>query len=431
MTKVNLLRLKFANILSFKDEQEIFFTAESKYTNTSTSYIRNEKAIGEDLITPVTAFYGANASGKSNILYMLAIILRSFLGKPYQKFSMDNYRPFGLHDETMNKPSLLEIDFCVDEFRYILSITFDKTGILEEQLYEYQQKAKKIIYRREKAKLTKFNKDIISKYDLQYTEDTLSKRPDILVLDILDTKGITYIRPILLAVTIISKTAFGVPQRKDFFNEFAEEMLKNKTLKEKFVKFMQYADLGITDVIIEKISSPHPDAIVSSEQGIVSGPYTVYKMSFEHKGANGKKYLLDLNSESEGTRQFVTFMRYFIPALIEGGIFFIDEIDKNIHSMMLAKLIEMFNNPNINKGGAQLIFNTHDTSILKSDILKRDEIWFVEKNEEGCSEVYPLTEFKSIREGFNYEKGYLEGRFGAIPYLGDIKELEAILNAKE
>ena len=107
----------------------------------------------------------------------------------------------------------------------------------------YQQKAKKIIYRREKAKLTKFNKDIISKYDLQYTEDTLSKRPDILVLDILDTKGITYIRPILLAVTIISKTAFGVPQRKDFFNEFAEEMLKNKTLKEKFVKFMQYADL--------------------------------------------------------------------------------------------------------------------------------------------------------------------------------------------
>ena len=71
------------------------------------------------------------------------------------------------------------------------------------------------------------------------------------------------------------------------------------------------------------------------------------------------------------------------------------------------------------------------TSILKSDILKRDEIWFVEKNEEGCSEVYPLTEFKSIREGFNYEKGYLEGRFGAIPYLGDIKELEAILNAKE
>ena len=119
MTKVNLLRLKFANILSFKDEQEIFFTAESKYTNTSTSYIRNEKAIGEDLITPVAAFYGANASGKSNILYMLAIILRSFLGKPYQKFSMDNYRPFGLHDETMNKPSLLEIDFCVDEFRYI------------------------------------------------------------------------------------------------------------------------------------------------------------------------------------------------------------------------------------------------------------------------------------------------------------------------
>ena len=431
MTKVNLLRLRFANILSFKDEQEIFFTAESKYTNTPTNYIRNEKAIDEVLITPVTAFYGANASGKSNIFYVLGYILRSFLGKPYQKFSMDNYRPFNLHDETINEPSFLEIDFCIDALRYILSLTFDKSGILKEQLNEYQLKSKKVIYSRENNKLIKFNKDIISKFDLQFTEDTLSKRPDILVLDILDTKGLAYIHSILSAVTIISKTAFGFPPTKDFFNSFAEEMLNNKQLKEKFVKFMQYADLGITDVYIEKVSSPHPDAIVLSETGTgtVPGPYTIYKMSFEHKGKDGKKYLLDLNSESEGTRQFVTFMRYFIPGLLDGGIFFIDEIDKNIHSMMLAKLIEIFNNPNINKGGAQLIFNTHDTSILKSDILKRDEIWFVEKNEEGCSEVYPLTEFKAIREGFNYEKGYLEGRFGAIPYLGDIKELEAILNA--
>ena len=430
MTKVNLLRLKFANILSFKDEQEIFFTAESKYTNTPTNYIRNEKAIGEEMITPVTAFYGANASGKSNILYLLAVIMRSFVGKPYQKFSMNNYKPFCLHDETLKKPSFLELDFCVDELRYILSISFDKTGVLTEELHEYQLKSKKLIYSRENYKLTRFNKEIISKFDIQYAENTLKQRPDILALDILDTKGVTHLHSVLYAVNVISSTAFGIPQRIDYFQEFAAEMLKDKALREIFVQFMQYADLGITDVYIEKISSPHPDAIVMSDKGIVSGPYTVYKLSFEHKGSNGKKYVMDLNNESQGTRQFVTYMRYFIPGLMTGGIFIIDEIDKNIHSMMLAKLIEMFNNPKINKGGAQLIFNTHDTSILKSDILKRDEIWFVEKNEEGCSEVYPLTEFKAIREGFNYEKGYLEGRFGAIPYLGDIKELEAILNAK-
>ena len=431
MTKINLLRLKFANILSFKDEQEIFFTAESKYTNTSTNYIRNEKAIGEDMITPVTAFYGANASGKSNILYLLAVIIRSFIGKTYKKFSMDNYKPFCLNDETLNKPSFLELDFCVDELRYILSITFDKTGVLTEELHEYKLKSKKLIYSRKNNKLTKYNKEIISKFDVQYTEDTLKQRPDILALDILDTKGVTYLHSVLYALIIISSTAFGIPQRPDFFQEFAAEMMKDKALKEIFVQFMQYADLGITDVIIEKFSSPHPDAIVMSDNEIVSGPYTVHKLSFEHRGFDGKKYVMDLNNESQGTRQFITYMRYFIPGLMTGGIFIIDEIDKNIHSMMLAKLIEMFNNPNINKGGAQLIFNTHDTSILKSDILKRDEIWFVEKNEEGCSEVYPLTEFKAIREGFNYEKGYLEGRFGAIPYLGDIKELEAILNAKD
>ena len=156
-----------------------------------------------------------------------------------------------------------------------------------------------------------------------------------------------------------------------------------------------------------------------------------YRILFEHQGKDGKIYDMSMDDESAGTSQFTKYLITFIPSLLEGGIFVVYELEENLHTMMLAKLVEMFNVPSINKGRAQLIFTTHDTSILKSDILKRDEIWFVEKNEEGCSEVYPLTEFKSIREGFNYEKGYLEGRFGAIPYLGDIKELEAILNAKE
>ena len=415
MTKVNLLRLKFANILSFKDEQEIFFTAESKYTNTPTNYIRNEKAIGKDMITPVTAFYGANASGKSNIIKILNEIVSSLLNRMDKKPSSDFYQPFALSEEVLNKPSLIEIDFSVEAKRYILSMTFDKEGILSENLVEYAQKTKNILYKREKDKLVKTDKKIISKFDTALTETSLEKRKDLLVLDILDTRGLAYIHKIFEALKEITKTTFAnIIATYLNIDDLAEKLYNSPKLLSQVIAFIKYADLGVVGL---KVLKNEPQSA------------NKYRILFEHKGKDGKLYDMPMNSESTGTNQFAKYLVTFIPSLLEGGIFVVDELEENLHPMMLAKLVEMFNVPNINKGRAQLIFTTHDTSILKSDILKRDEIWFVEKNEEGCSEVYPLTEFKSIREGFNYEKGYLEGRFGAIPYLGDIKELEAILNA--
>ena len=413
--KVNLLRLKFANILSFKDEQEIFFTAESKYTNMPTNYIRNEKAIGEEMITPVTAFYGANASGKSNIIKILNEIVSSLLNRMDKKPSSDFYQSFALSEETLNKPSLIEIDFSVEAKRYILSMTFDKEGILSENLVEYAQKTKNILYKREKDKLVKTDKKIISKFDTALTETSLEKRKDLLVLDILDTRGLAYIHKIFEALKEITKTTFAnIIATYLNIDDLAEKLYNSPKLLSQVIAFIKYADLGVVGL---KVLKNEPQSA------------NKYRILFEHKGKDGKLYDMPMNSESTGTNQFAKYLVTFIPSLLEGGIFVVDELEENLHPMMLAKLVEMFNVPNINKGRAQLIFTTHDTSILKSDILKRDEIWFVEKNEEGCSEVYPLTEFKSIREGFNYEKGYLEGRFGAIPYLGDIKELEAILNA--
>lgn len=413
--KVNLLRLKFANILSFKDEQEIFFTAESKYTNMPTNYIRNEKAIGEEMITPVTAFYGANASGKSNIIKILNEIVSSLLNRMDKKPSSDFYQPFALSEEKLNKPSLIEIDFSVEAKRYILSMTFDKEGILSENLVEYAQKTKNILYKREKDKLVKTDKKIISKFDTVLTETSLEKRKDLLVLDILDTRGLAYIHKIFEALKEITKTTFAnIIATYLNIDDLAEKLYNSPKLLSQVIAFIKYADLGVVGL---KVLKNEPQSA------------NKYRILFEHKGKDGKLYDMPMNSESTGTNQFAKYLVTFIPSLLEGGIFVVDELEENLHPMMLAKLVEMFNVPNINKGRAQLIFSTHDTSILKSDILKRDEIWFVEKNEEGCSEVYPLTEFKAIREGFNYEKGYLEGRFGAIPYLGDIKELEAILNA--
>lgn len=426
MTKVNLLRVRFANILSFKDEQEIFFTAESKYSNTSTSYIRRVNAIGDDLIAPVTAFYGANASGKSNIVKVFTDIVLPLLGKTDSKPSLDFYKPFLLDDESASKPSSIEIDFCLDDIRYILSFSFDKTGILTENLTEYQNKNKKVIYDRVESNIYKPYKEIISKFDIKYVEDSLGKRQDLLVLDILDTRGISYIHNIFEALKDICKVTFiNILETMFNMDSLAEKIYQDKSLHKKVVELIKYADLGITDIKVEEEKDSSALPFTTSPTG------KHYKINFEHIGVNNKKYELPISSESWGTGQFAKYLVMFVPILVGGGIYIIDELEEKLHPMMLAKIVEMFNNPNINIGGAQLIFTTHNTSILKSNILKRDEIWFVEKNEEGCSEVYPLTEFKAIREGFNYEKGYLEGRFGAIPYLGDINELANILEAKE
>ena len=426
MAKVNLLRVKFANILSFKDEQEIFFTAESKYSNTPTSYIRRVNAIGDDLITPVTAFYGANASGKSNIVKVFNDIVLPLLGKTDSKPSFEFYKPFLLDDESASRPSPIEIDFCLDDIRYILSFSFDKTGILTENLTEYQNKNKKVIYDRVESNIYKPYKEIISKFDIKYIEDSLGKRQDLLVLDILDTRGISYIHNIFEALKDICKVTFiNILETMFNMDSLAEKIYQDKSLHKKVVELIKYADLGITDIKVEEEKDTSTLPFTTSPTG------KHYKINFEHIGVNNKKYELPISSESWGTGQFAKYLVMFVPILVGGGIYIIDELEEKLHPMMLAKIVEMFNNPNINIGGAQLIFTTHNTSILKSNILKRDEIWFVEKNEEGCSEVYPLTEFKAIREGFNYEKGYLEGRFGAIPYLGDINELANILEAKE
>ena len=334
-----------------------------------------------------------------------------------KKPSSDFYKPFALSDETLDKPSLIELDFSLENKRYILSMTFNKEGILTENLIEYEQKEKNILYKREKGKLVKTDKNIISKFDMALTETSLQKRSDLLVLDILDTRGLAYIHKIFEALKEITKITFAnIIATYLNIDDLAEKLYNSPKLLEQVTAFIKFADMGVVGIKVLKNEPQNTNK---------------YRILFEHQGKDGKIYDMSMDDESAGTSQFTKYLITFIPSLLEGGIFVVDELEENLHTMMLAKLVEMFNVPSINKGRAQLIFTTHDTSILKSDILKRDEIWFVEKNEEGCSEVYPLTEFKSIREGFNYEKGYLEGRFGAIPYLGDIKELEAILNAKE
>ncbi len=423
MSKVNLLRIKFANILSFKDEQEIFFTADSKYTNSQDAYIKRNDILEKESITPVCVLYGANASGKSNVIKVFNEVLASLLKRGSIKKEDITRQAFLLDDTSKNNPSFLEVDFIANDTRYVFSCNFDDNEIITESLTSFVKKDKVRIYDRNKDEIKSPDK-ALTKFDIQYAKDLFEKRKDVLLLDILDTRGVEDIKKannaISEATKMIMSNILSVAIASD---DMAEALYENDELHKKVVALAKYADLGITNIIITLDDNPNRFSLSKSNKS--------YNVEFEHRGEDGKKYNLPLLSQSFGTGQFIRYLISFIPAFINGGVFIIDEMEENLHPIMLKKIIEMFNHPEINSAGAQLIFTTHNTSLLRPNVLKRDEIWLVEKNTKGCSEVYPLTDFNAVREGFNHEKGYLEGRFGAIPYLDDINNLVAVLNEKE
>jgi AAA15 family ATPase/GTPase len=145
-------------------------------------------------------------------------------------------------------------------------------------------------------------------------------------------------------------------------------------------------------------------------------------LELSHKDQNGNLVLFELEEESLGTKAMIALLTPAFKALNQGGIFIVDEIESSLHALLTLQIIKLFNHKETNPNGAQLLFTTHETHILCSNLLRRDQIWFSEKNLNGETVIAPLTDYQ-LRSTDNIQKGYLEGRFGAIPFLGDIQQL--------
>lgn len=144
--------------------------------------------------------------------------------------------------------------------------------------------------------------------------------------------------------------------------------------------------------------------------------------SIKDKNGNIVSHEFGLGQESDGTQKFFGILGPWLDALLHGYTIVIDELDMKLHTLLVKKLIEMFLDPDINKKNAQLIFTTHDTNLLDSDLLRRDQIWFAEKKEDKSTDLYSLYDFGGVRKNISIEKGYLQGKYGGIPVLkGDWK----------
>lgn len=401
-----ILEFSVKNFLSFKEKVTF-----SMIANSNKELNDNYVEIGGNKVLKSAAVYGANASGKSNlfkILTLVVLMLRS-------SNSVDiNAKlpliPFKLDKGSVNKPSEFEIKFILDETRYVYGFIADKDKIYDEYLYYYPNGRETKI----------FDRTNINEYS--YTQK------DEKILREIETKNAQ--NKFFLATA----TNWNFDKTKAAYNFLTNgigtcnnlEILKNMAykmyetnpdyLKDFAIDFLQKADFNIEDYQISQIDVPGEflTAIPEFITKTLPDKPKAYQVLFKHK--NSDNYL-SIDEESLGTQMIFAFIPFLADSLKNKKVLIIDELDKSLHSFLVQYIVEIFNDAEINKNGSQLIFNTHDTNLLDLNILRRDQIWFTEKNSEtGESDLYSLSDF-SVRKQENVEKGYMLGRYCAVPFI--------------
>lgn len=413
-----LIQFSFKNYKSFRDEATLDLSA-TKMTEFSERVV----TVGSEKILPVAAIYGANASGKSNIYnaieYMSDYVVNSFkYGDEDEKFENFKPTPFLFDSKSANAESSFEVYFTLPgdrtEKTYNYGFCVNKEGVTEEWLNSKSKTARRysaVFYRgasNADMDLSGFPKN--SRDNIQVA---LEKQVLIISLGAkLKIGKCKAIRDWFLANEFAD---FGDPITNFFMSRrLPKDFVDNKDVQQKVVNYFASFDEHIKDFKIERV--PH-DGETKED---------TYKINALHKMIDTEEMAeIPLAMESAGTLKMFALYPELQEVLEKGSVFFIDELNARLHPLLVRNFLLTFLNPEINKNHAQLVFTTHDTWQLSNQLLRRDEIWFTEKDEQGISTLYSLADFvdedgSRIRKDESYEKNYLIGKYGAIPALKSI-----------
>ena len=366
------------------------------------------KDVDSELYLPVSAIYGPNGGGKSNVLEALHSLVTKVLRPLYATSNNEEIaikmkklviEPFAFDRETLNKPTEFELFFrtALAEYRYEL--------VVKKEVIEYERLDRiKFETGRRSALFERDEDEIVLKgaFSKLKTSDELSD-----TLPLLSYLGITYKKNEVVRDVLdwfdeeINFLNYGNPVQ-----ELRMAVSKSEDVKKLMLQMIQEMDLDIVDFRVEE---------KENERIEVFTKHIVDECEAE----------LNLIDESSGTRKLFGLLPFIAKSLLMGTTLVIDELDAKIHPVLLKYLIMTFSNMEKNKKGAQLIFTSHDLSTMNSDIFRRDEIWFVAKGNHQNSKLYSLVEFKnkkgeSVRKDAKFDKQYLEGKYGADPYLRKI-----------
>lgn len=404
-----LIEFSVTNFLSFKEKNTFSMIASSDNT-----LIDNIKKIGNEKILKITALYGANASGKTNLFKILSTV-SSML--KHSNFLEPNLllpiTPFKLDNKTINKPSEFEIKFLVDGIRYLYGFKADRKNVYEEYLTYYPKGRPVKIFLRKNINNYSFNSS-----DEKKLNDIKEKNtPNKFFIATATNWNYEKTKPAFDFLT----NKLGVVMSQEQIDNYSYNMYyndKDKKLENFALSFLEKADFNIKGykIIEEKMTEDKLRTVPNIIKSFIPVNAPIYKVNTKHI-INGTEFEFDISEESSGTQIIFSYIPVLKDVLDNGKVLIIDEFDKSLHPFIVKYIVEIFNDTKINKKGAQLIFNTHDTNLLDLELLRRDQIWFTEKNsKDGSSTIYPLDDF-SVRKTENIEKGYLLGRYGAIPFL--------------
>jgi hypothetical protein len=374
------------------------------------------------------AIYGANASGKSNLTKALGF-MRWFMinsSKETQSTEKIGVERFKLSTETEDKPSFFEIVFLINGKRYRYGFEATRDKVVSEWLFYVPKSRETKLFERKLDNIT------VSK---TYKADGIQQktRHNALFLSVSAQFNVKIAEEILDWLTNKVKIVSGLDDRG--YRGYTVSCLMNNDNKDKILQLLKKLDLGFGDVKVEEseftidsLPSELPDEIKNfiltnvGRKGISVSVQTMHQ-KFDGKGNPVSTDMFDLDAqESEGTQKVFALAGPLVDALKNGKVLIIDEFDARIHPLISRAIVELFNSNETNPSNAQLIFMTHDTNLLSNKLFRRDQIWFVEKNRYGATDLYSLAEYK-IRNDASFESDYIKGRYGAIPYIGNLNHL--------
>ena len=413
-----LINFSFGNFRSFRDIKSLRMEA-GRVDDLTESVIEKD---GFRLL-PVAAIYGANSSGKTNVIKAMGMFRYIVRDSEELKFYAHIFQdPFMLDMQTKYTPTVFEIQFLLDSTIYRYGFEYIPTEIVSEWLYERNIESNRkehVLFERQGEKFT-----LSTKY---FPEGRNKKK--------LTTKNRLFLSLVAQLNGNISQklikylgnynTISGL--ESDSYERLSLKMIEHRSEGyQEAMELFKKLDLGFTAIEVEEKEALNRlkeglAALQNIDLGKLHGvklyeTYTTHNVYDQDGKVIGHERLFANDTESNGTNKIISFSGPLFNTLLHGSVLFVDELDAKLHPMLTRAIVRLFMDKKTNPKGAQLVFTTHDTHLLDKEYLRRDQVWFTEKDATEASDLYSLLEFKE-RNDRNFEKNYIQGRYGAIPFI--------------